>query len=163
MIYCMQQQLVSHKKSLCLFIFKLALLKKFYFIISCSVNTFLFMMFASLQMLLVIRYPRKEPPHLAISSYFETYFFHLQPTWAYSFIIFFVYRIHRAICRLSDHSVDRPPGRYSNSGRAELVAGTLTTIQTITPVVCDLVYGCESFVVVESFFFWGYSQTHRIC
>ena len=88
MIYCMQQQLVSHKKSLFLFIFKLALLKKFYFIISCSVNTFLFMMFASLQMLLVIRYPRKEPPHLAISSYFQTYFFHLQPTWAYSFIIF---------------------------------------------------------------------------
>ena len=38
-------------------------------------------------------------------------------------------------CRPSDHSVVRPPrpGRDSNPGRADLVAGTLTTAVTIAP------------------------------
>ena len=44
-------------------------------------------------------------------------------------LLIYLYSIHIAICRPSDHSVvtGEAPGRDSNPGRAELMAGTLST------------------------------------
>ena len=59
---------------------------------------------------------------MCYTLFFETY---SQPK--PSFIIY-LYSIHRAICRPLDHALcGEAPGRDSNPGRADLVAGTLTT------------------------------------
>ena len=70
----------------------------------------------------------------AVKRHSGKVFFCLQPTWAYSCINLFVqYCIYIAICRPLRPLCGEATGRESNPGRADLVAGTLTTGPPLLP------------------------------